>query len=60
MTESGQRMEIVLSKSKIVFNAFGRLTFVAIGLWFVIAPPIIENSYWGNPAKNCSCRLWHL
>jgi len=51
MTESGQRMEIVLSKSKIVLMLLGALTFVAIGLWFVIAPPIIENSYWGNPAK---------
>ncbi len=29
----------------------GALTFVAIGLWFVIAPPTIENSYWGNPTK---------
>lgn len=29
----------------------GALAFVAIGLWFVIAPPTIENSYWGNPVK---------
>lgn len=25
--------------------------FVAIGLWFIISPPNIENSFWGNPAK---------
>jgi hypothetical protein len=27
------------------------LTFVAIGVWFVIAPTQIENSYWGPPIK---------
>lgn len=46
-----QRIEIPLSKSKIILMLTGALTFVAIGLWFVIAPPSIENSYWGNPAK---------
>ena len=51
MTVSGQRIEIALSKSKIVLMLLGALTFVAIGLWFVIAPPTIENSYWGNPTK---------
>ncbi len=51
MTESGPRIEIVLSKSKIVLMLLGALTFVAVGLWFVIAPPTIENSYWGSPAK---------
>jgi hypothetical protein len=51
MTASGQRIEIALSKSKIVLMLSGALTFVAIGLWFVIAPPIIENSYWGNPTR---------
>lgn len=29
----------------------GALVFVAIGLWFVISPPTISNSYWGNPTK---------
>lgn len=51
MTASGQRIEIALSKSKIVLMLFGALAFVAIGLWFVITPPTIENSYWGNPTK---------
>ena len=51
MTASGQRIEIQLSKSKIILMLLGALAFVAIGLWFVIAPPTIENSYWGNPNK---------
>lgn len=51
MTESGQRIEIALSKSKIVLMLLGALTFVAIGLWFVIAPPTIKNSFWNNPTK---------
>ena len=29
----------------------GALVFVVIGLWFVIAPPTIKNSYWGNPTR---------
>jgi len=28
----------------------GSLAFVAAGLWFVIAPPLIENLFWANPA----------
>ena len=51
MIISGQRIEIALSKSKIVLMLLGALTFVAIGLWFVIAPPKIENAYWGDPTK---------
>ena len=51
MIPSEQRIEIPLSKSKIVLMTLGALTFVAFGLWFVIAPPTIENSFWGNPTK---------
>jgi hypothetical protein len=51
MTASGQKIEIGLSKSKFVLMLCGALVFVALGLWFVIAPPTIENSYWGNPTK---------
>lgn len=29
----------------------GSIGFVAIGLWFVISPPTVSNSYWGNPTK---------
>ena len=51
MTTSGQRIEIALSKKKIFLMLLGALVFVAIGLWFVISPPTISNSYWGNPTK---------
>lgn len=44
-------MEIPLSKSKLILMLSGALAFVAIGLWFVIAPPTIDNSYWGSPVK---------
>jgi hypothetical protein len=46
-----QRIEIPLSKSKIIMMLISALVFVAIGLWFVIAPPQIKNSYWGNPTR---------
>lgn len=51
MVTSGQRIEIALSKKKIFLMLIGALVFVAIGLWFVISPPTISNSYWGNPTK---------
>ena len=51
MTTSGQKIEIALSKKKIFLMLLGALTFIAIGLWFVISPPTISNSYWGNPTK---------
>ena len=51
MATSGQTIEIALSKKKIFFMLMGALAFVAIGLWFVISPPTISNSYWGNPTK---------
>ena len=51
MTAPGQQIEIPLNKSKIILMLIGSLAFIAIGCWFVIAPPTIENSYWGSPAK---------
>jgi hypothetical protein len=48
---TGHRIEIPLSKSKLVMMSAAALAFVAIGLWFVIAPPKIENAYWGNPTR---------
>ena len=51
MATSGQRIEIALSKKKLILMLIGALTFVAIGLWFVISPPTISNSYWGNQTK---------
>lgn len=51
MATSGQRIEIPLSRKRIFLMLLGSLMFVAIGLWFVITPPTISNSYWGNPEK---------
>ena len=51
MTTSGQKIEIALSKKKIFLMLLGALAFVAIGLYFVISPPTIANSYRGNPTK---------
>ena len=51
MTTAGQRIEIPLSKTNIFLMLIGSLTFVAIGLSFVITPPTIQNSFWGNPTK---------
>jgi hypothetical protein len=51
MNTSGQRIEIALSKSKLFLMLIGSIGFVAIGLWFVISPPTVSNSYWGNPTK---------
>jgi hypothetical protein len=45
------RVEIPLDKKKMVLMLLGALAFVGIGLWFVIAPPQIENSFWGHPTK---------
>jgi hypothetical protein len=51
MTSSDQTIEISLNKSKIVMMFLGALLFVGIGFWFVIDPPKIENSFWGDPTK---------
>ena len=51
MATSGQRIEIALSKKKIFLMLIGAFAFIAIGFWFVISPPTISNSYWGNPTK---------
>ena len=51
MQMSEQRIEIPLDKSKIVLMLIGALAFVGIGLWFVISPPQIKNSFWGDPLK---------
>jgi hypothetical protein len=51
MAPSGQRIEIALSKKKIFLMLIGAFAFIAIGLWFVISPPTISNSYWGNQTK---------
>jgi hypothetical protein len=51
MTSTTQRIEIPLNKQKLILMLAGSIAFVAIGLWFVISPPVIENAYWGSPVK---------
>jgi hypothetical protein len=46
-----QRIEIPLSKAKLAVMLLGALAFVAIGFWFLLVPPDIDNSYWGNPTR---------
>lgn len=42
------RVEIPLSKKKLVMTFLGALVFVAIGLWLVIARPNSRNLFFGN------------
>lgn len=51
MSANEPRLEIPLSKSKLLLLLCGALGFVAIGLWFIMSPPVIQNSFWGNPLK---------
>ena len=51
METSTRPIEIAISKSKTAIMLLGALAFVGIGFWFILAPPTIENSYWGNPTK---------
>lgn len=48
MTQSEQ-IEIPLSKTKILMTLLGSITFVGLGLWFLINPPKISNPIFGNP-----------
>jgi hypothetical protein len=49
MTNSFEKIEIPLSKKKLILMLIGSIGFVAVGLWFVIQPPTISNSFFGNP-----------
>jgi len=51
MKHSDQAIEIPLNKTKILVMLMSTLAFVIIGFWFVIAPPDIDNSFWGDPTK---------
>jgi hypothetical protein len=48
MTNSFEQIEIPLSKKKLIIMLIGSIGFVAVGLWFVINPPAINNSFFGN------------
>ena len=43
MEKAGERIEIPLSKGKIVLILIGAIVFVALGIWFVIKPQEISN-----------------
>ena len=49
MTTTIKTIEIPLSKFKIIVMLLAALVFVALGCWFIIDPPIIENTFWGDP-----------
>lgn len=44
-----QRIEIPLSKQKLILTLIGSLVFVAIGLWFVINPSALKSAQRFNP-----------
>jgi hypothetical protein len=44
-----ESIEIPLSKKKLILTLMGAIGFVAIGCWFLIAPPQISNPVFGNP-----------
>jgi hypothetical protein len=45
-----QKIEIPISKEKLIKLLIGSLVFVTIGLWFVIGKPTINNAIFSNPA----------
>jgi len=48
-TTNTEQIAIPLSKGKMVMILIGALTFVSIGIWFVISPPAIKNEFLSNP-----------
>jgi hypothetical protein len=46
---SADKIEIPLSKKKLIILVAGSVIFVMLGLWFVISPPVIRNPIIGNP-----------
>lgn len=46
---SSTKTEIALSKKKLTKLFLGCVMFVLLGLWFVVHPPAIRNSLFGNP-----------
>ncbi|MGZ3882819.1 MAG: STM3941 family protein [Bacteroidia bacterium] len=40
---------IALSKKKILLMLTGSLAFVAIGVWFIVKPPVVHHAVFGNP-----------
>lgn len=44
-----EKIEIPLSKKKLMLLLVGSLVFVAAGIWFLLNPPKINNPFFGNP-----------
>jgi hypothetical protein len=44
-----EKIEIPLSKKKLILLLVGSLVFVAAGSWFLNSPPKINNPLFGNP-----------
>lgn len=44
-----EKIEIPLSKQKMFLTLLGSITFVGLGIWFLINPPKSSNSIFGNP-----------
>lgn len=44
-----EQIEIPLSKKKMVLTLLGAIGFIALGLWFLIEPPKVNNPIFGNP-----------
>jgi len=44
-----QQLEIPLNKKRMTLMLLGSLAFVAMGCWFIVRPPAIENAILANP-----------
>ena len=49
MNETSGKMEIQLSKSKLLLMFIGAIAFAGIGFWFVTNPPKIDLPFLGSP-----------
>ena len=47
--DTSEKIEIQLSKSKLILMSLGSVIFVGLGIWFVTNPPKINNPIFGNP-----------
>ncbi len=50
MIDSSQEITIPLSRTKLLLMLAAAIAFVAIGIWFVVAPPNFRNQFWANRA----------
>ncbi len=49
MIPQTQKIEIPISKEKLIKLLIGSLVFLGIGFWFVIGKPTINNAIFSNP-----------